>query len=129
MLPSKSLNVLVVEDDPSLRAMYRAWLQIEGFDVVAVEDGIDALRQIELNPPAAVVLDLGLPRLPGRDVHREIVGHSETRGTPIVIVTGGEIGDLNPGDFAGILRKPLDPHDLVNAVLGCLRKAPVERCL
>ena len=65
-------KVLIVEDDPVLRSMYGAMLRMEGFAVVAVEDGIDALRHLEIDHPAAVVLDLGLPRLGGRDVQREI---------------------------------------------------------
>ena len=118
------MSVLIVEDDPELRAFYRALLQMEGFAVIAVGDGIDALRHIEVDPPDAVVLDLGLPRLGGRDVHREIAGRMEMRGIPIVIVTGEPIDDLDPKDFACILRKPLDPQSLVNAVYDCLRNAP-----
>jgi len=120
-----AMSVLIVEDDPELRALYRAMLQMEGFAVVAVEDGIDALRHIEADPPDAVVLDLGLPRLGGRDVYREITGRTEMRGIPIVIVTGEPIDDLDPKDFACILRKPLDPQSLINAVRDCLRNAAV----
>ncbi len=118
-------TVLIVEDDPSLRALYRATLQLEGLVVVAVEDGLDALRQIELDPPAAVVLDLDLPRLPGRDVQREIRGRAETRDIPIVIVTGcDDISDLDPAEFVCILRKPLDPEAIAGAVRRCLGKVP-----
>ena len=124
MIAAKALNVLIVEDDPALRSLYRAMLQMEGFVVIAVEDGVDALRQIESNPPAAVVLDLGLPRLGGRDVQREITSRIETRDIPIIIVTGQPVDDLNPRDFACILRKPLDPQSLIKAVHDCFRKAP-----
>jgi two-component system phosphate regulon response regulator PhoB len=120
----KLLKVLVVEDDPALRAAYKEALQVDGFAVIAVEDGVDALRQIDLDPPLAIVLDLGLPRLAGRDVQREIQGRSDTRGIPIVIVTGGDTSDLDPHDFACILTKPLDPLELVSAVRECLRKVP-----
>ena len=123
MFTANAMSVLIVEDDPELRALYRAMLQMEGFTVVGVEDGVDALRHIEIDPPDAVVLDLGLPRLGGRDVHREIRGRIEMRGIPIVIVTGEPIDDLDPKDFACILRKPLDPQSLVSAVRDCLRKA------
>lgn len=124
MFSANALTVLIVEDDPALRALYRAMLQLEGFAVVGVEDGVDALRHIETDPPDAVVLDLGLPRLGGRDVQREIASRMEMRGIPIVIVTGEPIDDLDPKDFACILRKPLDPQFLVTAVRDCLRKAP-----
>ena len=123
MFSAKTSNVLIVEDDPVLRTLYKAMLQLEGFTVVAVEDGVDALRHIELEVPAAVVLDLGLPRLGGRDVSREMTSRIDLRDIPIVIVTGEETGDLDPRHFACILRKPIDPSTLVNAVRDCLRKA------
>ena len=125
MFFSKSAGVLIVEDDSALRALYRAALQLEGYAVVAVEDGVDALRHIEVEHPAAVVLDLDLPRLGGRDVQREINAHVDTRRIPIVIVTGSDTSDLDPRDFACILRKPVDPQALITAVERCLRKAPV----
>ena len=121
---AKAVNVLIVEDDPSLRSLYRALLQLEGYTVVAVEDGIDALRHIELNTPAALVLDLGLPRLGGRDVQREITGRMELRGIPIIVVTGEPTDDLDPNDYVCILRKPLEPQALISAVRNCLRNAP-----
>jgi DNA-binding response OmpR family regulator len=114
---------LIVEDDPSLRSLYRATLQLEGFAVIAVEDGVDALRHLEVDRPAAVVLDLDLPRLGGRDVSRELKGRDDTRDVPIVIVTGTDTSDLNPTDYACILRKPLEPDTIVTAVRRCLAKA------
>ena len=78
MLSAKASNVLIVEDDPVLRSMYSALLRMEGFAVVGVEDGVDALRHLEGSHPSAVVLDLGLPRLGGRDVQLEIRSRSDT---------------------------------------------------
>jgi len=124
MLSAPALNVLIVEDDPVLRSLYTALLRMEGFAVIGVEDGVDALRHLESNHPAAVVLDLGLPRLGGRDVHLEIRNRRDTSGIPIVVVTGEDTGDLDPKDFACILRKPIEPQSLIIAVRDCLRKTP-----
>ena len=125
MFAARTSTVLIVEDDPALRALYRATLQMDGFTVIAVEDGLDALRYMDGSVPAAVVLDLDLPRLGGRDVEREIRGREDTRDIPIVIVTGCDTSDLNPEDFACILRKPLDPQTIVSAVRRCLGRAQV----
>ena len=125
MFSANALNVLIVEDDPSLRSLYRAMLQLEGFDVTAVEDGVDALRHVEVDPPDAIVLDLGLPRLGGRDVQRELTERTDMRGIPIVIVTGEPIDDLDQRLCARILRKPLEPGALITAVRDCLRRTPV----
>jgi DNA-binding response OmpR family regulator len=117
----KSAVVLIVEDDEALRNLYRAALQLEGYVVIAVEDGLDALRYIDTNTPSAIVLDLELPRLGGRDVQRELASMG-TNDIPIIIVTGGDTSDLNSRDFACILRKPLDPETIVSAVRKCLRR-------
>jgi DNA-binding response OmpR family regulator len=116
-------TVLIVEDDPDLRAMYRSTLAIAGYGVVVAANGIDALRHIDLEGPDALVLDLGLPLLGGRDVQRELASHAETRSIPIVVVTGSDTSDLNESDFSCILRKPINSEDLVAAIRRCLHKA------
>jgi two-component system KDP operon response regulator KdpE len=113
--------VLVVEDDPALRLMYRDALTAAGHSVLAVEDGLDALRILETRTPAAVVLDLGLPRLPGRDLHKEMVAHGLTERVPVVVVTADPVG-IDEADFACVLRKPIDPDQLVSTVGECLKR-------
>lgn len=121
LLAPRKTTVLVVEDDPDLRALYRASLTVAGYVVVAVEDGLDALRHIEgTGIPSAVILDLALPRLGGRDVYRELAAHPATSKIPIVIVTGSDTSDLDKDDFACILRKPIHVEALIYAVEQCL---------
>jgi CheY-like chemotaxis protein len=116
-------KILVVEDDPQLRELYRNALRTAGYVVVAVEDGADALRQIEHSKPALVVLDLALPRVDGRDVHRELKARPETRNIPVIIVSGTDMTDVDAKQFAYVLRKPCDPDRLVAAVDQCMRRA------
>jgi CheY-like chemotaxis protein len=112
--------VLVVEDDAELRDLYRITLTIAGYAVIAVEDGFDALQRIEQFIPSAVILDMELPRLGGRDVHRELAAHPETRNIPIVVVSGTDISDLNSADFACVLKKPIQPDAIVDTIDRCL---------
>src|SRR5687768_7304731 len=58
-------TVLVVEDEPSIREMLALVLEDEGLRVVTAGDGIDALRVVEVEPPAVVLTDLMMPRLDG----------------------------------------------------------------
>lgn len=113
--------ILIVEDDPDLRLFYRQVLRISGYIVAAVEDGIDALRRIEADPPDLVLLDIELPRLSGRDVQEELAAHAGTRNIPILVVTGSD-GALNPAAFSCILRKPVTAESLVAAVDECLTR-------
>jgi DNA-binding response OmpR family regulator len=122
VVPLTQTIVLVVEDDPELRALYRSALRAAGYAVVAVEDGLDALRFAEQTVPAAVVLDLGLPRLAGGDVQRELAAHAHTAHVPIILVTG-QTGTINEQEYACVLRKPIQVHELVGAVERCLARS------
>lgn len=116
-----TILVLVVEDDPALRTFYRSALMIAGYAVIAVEDGIDALRRIESDVPDLVILDLVLPRLGGRDVLAELKSRTETRHIPIMVVSGTETSDLSQADVACVMRKPVTSEELIAAVEKCLR--------
>lgn len=121
-------SVLVVEDDSTLRELYRTAFRNAGYAVVAVDDGVAALRYTEQHRPDAVVLDLALPRLGGRDVFRELRSHSRTRHIPVVVVTGTDTSDLDPKVFASLLVKPVLPDTLVSVVERSLhsRSAPAD---
>jgi CheY-like chemotaxis protein len=118
--PSWEHYILVVEDDHSLRDLYRSALRAAGYAVVGVEDGQDALRMVETGIPRAVVLDLALPRLGGREVSKELRANPTTQHIPVVIVSGTDTSDLDPGQFACVLKKPIDPDALVDAVQSCI---------
>jgi two-component system, OmpR family, phosphate regulon response regulator PhoB len=116
------LSVLVVEDDPALRELYRWALRAAGFAVAAVSDGLDALRYLETEKPNAVVLDLDLPRVRGTDVQAELKTGPETRHIPIIVVSGQDTSALNLDDFACILQKPISTDQLVAALRDCLQR-------
>jgi CheY-like chemotaxis protein len=96
---------------------------ISGYTVVAVEDGLDALRHVETDAPDLVILDIELPRLSGRDVQQELAAHAATRNIPIVVVTGSETAALDPRAFFCILRKPVTADRLVAIVKNCMKDA------
>ena len=114
--------VLIVEDDASLRELYRTALRNAGFAVVAVDDGLSALHLIESQRPRAVVLDLELPRLGGLDVHQELKSRPDTQQIPVIVVSGQDTSALDQADFACILRKPITMDQLIAAVQRCLNK-------
>ena len=109
-------TVLVVEDDPATREMYRQALAASGYRTIAASDGLGALRVIEGDRPDVVVLDLMLPTVGGHDVYKELRAHPETCEIPVVIVTGSDARDLEPTDFRFFLRKPVSPETLTRIV-------------
>ena len=83
---------------------------------------IDALKYLEMHTPAAVILDLGLPRLHGSDVLSEMAAQGWTERTPVIVVTGERTDYLDASQFACVLHKPLTPDKLVATVRRCLSK-------
>jgi CheY-like chemotaxis protein len=116
-------TILVVEDDPQLRAYYRSLLTLEGYIVLTAEDGVDALERVEEHQIGAVVLDLGLPRLAGEDVSRELASHPRLSSIPVIVVTGRDAAEVDATLYSCVLRKPVSPDALINAVNDCVRGA------
>ena len=115
--------ILIVEDDRELRDVYRASLSAAGYIPIAVADGLDALRYIEQDSiPDAIVLDIGLPRVSGHDVHREIAANPSTDHIPIVIVTGADVGAIALRKFDCVLKKPVSVDALLHAIGNCVTR-------
>jgi CheY-like chemotaxis protein len=122
--PSSSYKVvLIVEDDTSTRDYFRSVLRGHGYSVAAVDDGLAALQVIESDPPNVIVLDIGLPRLGGADVLRELRANPATRMIPVIIVTGNDVTDMNERAGCPVLQKPVDPAALTDAVENAFRRA------
>jgi CheY-like chemotaxis protein len=117
-------TVLVAEDEPSFRSLFRVWLEGAGFAVRLASDGVEALASItEEGLPDAVVLDVNMPRLDGVDLCR-ILRRAEPL-LPVVIVSADDdvarIGRLAGASAA--LAKPSTPNELIG-VLRNLLSAP-----
>jgi DNA-binding response OmpR family regulator len=113
-------TVLVVEDNADLRLLFKVALTIAGFVVREAYDGYHALVAIEEDPPAAIVLDLGLPRVSGFCVLEELQARDDIPAPAIVVVTGLDgVDHLN----TTVLRKPVEPATLVTTVKSVLRRA------
>lgn len=123
LLGSPSVVVLLVEDDPQARELFRSALREGGYGVVAVSDGVDALTYLEAHTPAAVVLDLGLPRLHGRDVLAEMAARGLTRQVPVVVVTGELTDGLDDYDVACVVTKPVTSDGLRETLTACLARS------
>ena len=116
-------KVLVVDDDPVIGRSFDRVLSGKGYAVITAEDGIDALQRVERQPVDAVVLDLMLPRMDGRDVKRGFDAHARMRNVPVILITGHVAPDIDPDAFACVLYKPISIDTLAAAVRDCLAKA------
>lgn len=118
--------MLVVEDDFELRDLLRSYLERDGRAVLTTGFGAEALRLARSAHPDLVVLDLGLPDLPGAEVAHELRTDSDV---PILMLTGkstqeDRIRGLESGadDY---LSKPFSPREFVLRVAAILRRGRV----
>lgn len=84
--PAEKL-VLVVDDDPAIRAMMTMLLEQEGFRFAQVADGQKALEQVKALKPDLILLDMMLPGLGGYEILRELQA-AGSGDIPIVVMTG-----------------------------------------
>lgn len=81
-------SVLVADDEAENREILRELLIELGHEVVLTEDGLQALAQVEREPPDLIVLDIAMPKMSGIDVCRILKRDPKTRLIPVVLLTG-----------------------------------------
>ena len=119
-------RILVVDDEPSIRELLRAYLQADGFEVALAGTGADALHEATESdpPPDLVLLDIGLPDLDGLDVLRIL---RRTSDVYVILVTArAEEMDRIIGLSGGAddyVTKPFSPREVVARVRTVLRRS------
>jgi len=121
-------RVLVVEDEPQVRAMLTRVLGYEGFTVDAAPDGTTAMAFMRATPPDLLLLDLLLPDIDGVDLCRRL--RSEGGRVPILMLTARDtVNDRIAGLDAGAddyLVKPFGTAELVARVRALMRRSRIE---
>jgi len=116
--------VAIVDDDAAIRAALGRALRMENYEVDLFEDGLSALRAVQLRAPDAVVLDLQLPDIDGLEVCRRIRRAGDT--TPILMLTARDaVNDRVEGLDVGAddyLVKPFDLAELLARLRALLRR-------
>src|SRR5215468_4311263 len=118
-----AVTVLVVEDERKLRDFIRSYLERDGMAVLSTGSGAEAITMAAQAAPDLVVLDLGLPDIPGEAVARELRAMA---ATPIVMLTAkateeDRIRGLELGADDYVV-KPFSPRELVLRVQAILRR-------
>jgi DNA-binding response OmpR family regulator len=116
-------TVMLVEDERKLRDLVRSYLERAGFTVLSTGSGAEAIMLASSASPDLIVLDLGLPDVPGETVAREVRAIAPT---PIVMLTARSAEDdrirgleLGADDY---VTKPFSPRELVLRVQAILRR-------
>ena len=116
-------QILLVEDDPSIREVTALGLRAAGFTVETAADGVEGLERWRADRPDLVLLDVMLPRLDGLEVCRAIRREATT---PVVMLTArADTIDVVVGLESGAddyVRKPFEMPELVARVRAALRR-------
>ncbi len=98
--------ILVVDDDPEICDILRRTLEAAGYRVVIARDGMEAMREVELNRPSMLFVDLMMPKVDGEELLR-ILG---TPRPPVVLVTASvrRLEVAERFDIEDTLEKPFD---------------------
>jgi two-component system alkaline phosphatase synthesis response regulator PhoP len=120
-------QILVVDDDPDIVRLVRAYLEKAGFQVVTAYDGETALHILRRDHPALVVLDLMLPDRDGWDITRLVREDPSLAQMPLIMLTA-RIDDtdkiigleLGADDY---ITKPFNPREVVARVRSVLRRS------
>jgi two-component system response regulator MprA len=122
------MRVLVVDDDPAVSGALNRALRLDGYEVSLVTDGPEALEEIAIRPPDAVILDIGLPTIDGLDVCRRL--RAADNDTPVLMLTARDaINDRVQGLDAGAddyLVKPFALAELLARLRALLRRRPED---
>ncbi|MDQ2717227.1 MAG: response regulator transcription factor [Chloroflexota bacterium] len=122
-MPVKKTTILTADDDPQLLRLMMRNLQLEGYEVIAVSDGQQALEQIEQRSPDLVLLDVMMPKMDGFTVCQRV---REFSAVPVIIVTArGQDQDKVRGLDLGAddyLTKPFSVDELLARVRAVLRR-------
>ncbi len=136
---SKTMRILVIDDEPDARAYLKAVLDEEGYETITASDGEQGLNKVQESPPHLILLDLMMPKKSGIKFLNEIKNDEQLKEIPIVVVSGvrqmtgvdmkhylkeqpfkerkkevlGVDFDITPDAF---LEKPIEPSDLLATV-------------
>lgn len=120
-----SQHILIAEDDPATRRLVADLLVLDGYEVSAAVNGVEALEIIRAESPDLVILDVMMPEADGLSVLRELraAGRSEL---PVILLTAKADDESTwDGWRAGCnlyLTKPFEPTELTTTVAELLEK-------
>jgi DNA-binding response OmpR family regulator len=113
-------QILVIEDDASVRTLLDKSLRARGYQVVTCDDGLAGLAMLERLAPDLIIVDIMMPRLDGMTFVKAIKGHEATKPIPVIFLTANNdprtmIAGINLG-AKHYVTKPFQLDELLGKV-------------
>lgn len=116
-------KILIADDEPEIRELFRLYLEKDGYEVLEAEDGLHVLRMLKQEKIALVLLDIMMPGMDGFSVLKTI---REENNIPVLIMSAKDTDsdkilglDLGADDY---LTKPMNPMEAVARVNSNIRR-------
>ncbi|MGL6338759.1 MAG: response regulator transcription factor [Waterburya sp.] len=113
-------KILVIENDRETREMLLEWLELEGFEVISAENGLQGVEQAHTNLPDVIICDVKIPKLDGYGVLKTLRQNLDTAIIPLIFLTDKSSKkemrqgmELGANDY---LVKPFTPEELLGAI-------------
>ena len=121
-------TVLIADDDLTLRDMYKARLEADGFQVLVAADGEEALKVISDQKPDLILLDIMMPKVNGLDVLADMKKDINLKKIPVIILTAliqdlTKIKSLMTGADDYLMKSEVMPGEVIEKVKGVLQKS------
>ena len=122
----KTIRILVIDDEPAVREVFKGLLEGEGFEVVDAGDGQAGIELFRQNPTDIVITDIIMPKKNGFEVINEL--QSEYPNVKIIVISGSHVTDSNliqngkELTVDAALRKPVELYDLLRVINRLLEK-------
>ena len=128
-IPTKT-KILVAEDDVAVLDLVARWLEAAGYWTVKARDGERVIEAVREAAPAAIVMDLTMPKMDGFEVLAKLRAMGGPTSVPVLVLTGHQSADdvrkavpLGARDY---LTKPVDRETLLTRVERLLRNAAIR---
>src|SRR5512141_1231836 len=122
--------LMVVEDVPGIRELLELTLRFKSYDVIAAQNGQEALDLVQDNHPALIITDILMPRMDGFSLIYHLRKDQKTRDIPVVFLSATYVSPEDK-DFATTLgatrfiEKPIDMESFLQTIDSLLKQPPV----
>jgi CheY-like chemotaxis protein len=120
-------RILIADDDPDLRESLRLLLELQGHSVQEAQNGVEALRHLDVgHPPCVILLDLMMPVMDGWQFRREQLRNPALAPIPVLVMSAVPSHMQRAEELAvhRMFAKPFDYDDLLTEVATLCHRAP-----